>query len=66
MAGKKNKRQAREFRVIGVTPGLINFKGRDWDLSIITEADAEVLIEAGCPYVEWVDDGVEGSPLVTE
>ena len=66
MSGKKNKRQAREFRVIGVAPGLINFKGRDWDLSDISEAQAEELIDAGCPYVEWVDDGAEGSPLVTE
>lgn len=66
MAAKKNKRVAREFRVIGVTPGLIFFNGKNIDLSAITEREASELIGDKCPYVEWVDEGDEESPLVTE
>jgi hypothetical protein len=66
MSKKKNKPVAREFRIIGVVPGLINFNNKNWDLSAINESEASELIKEGCPYVEWADDGTEDSPLVTE
>ncbi|MGB4775707.1 MAG: hypothetical protein WBP45_11070 [Daejeonella sp.] len=56
MAKKTIKPAAREFRVVGVLPGLISFKGREYDLANLTEDQVAYLIEKKCPYVEWADE----------
>ena len=54
--GKKSKPSVLEFRIVGLIPGPIFFMDRKWDLSNISEQDAEILIQNGCPYVEWVTE----------
>ena len=53
---KKKQAPVRSFLIVGVVPGLINFKGKFYDLSQINEAVAEKLINEGCPYVKWEEE----------
>jgi hypothetical protein len=55
MAKAKAKPAARKFLVVGVVPGPIHFKKKNFDLSQLSQQDAEYLIANGCPYLKWED-----------
>lgn len=43
---------AAKYNCVGVKPGLVNFLGRDYDLSKINVDTADDLFELGLPYLE--------------
>lgn len=43
------------YKIVGVLPGLISFKGQNYDLSKLDDKELAQLHKQGVPYVQPVD-----------
>lgn len=62
MAKKKELTPKREFIIIGVIPGPVYFKNKNYDLSRLSQEQAVYLIDNGCPYINWKDQEEPEAP----